>query len=158
MTKPIPGSPIDRLWGRVEKTYGCWLWRGAKDPEGYGRIQVKGRTAYAHRLAWESVNGVIPPGVQLDHQCRVRNCVRPAHLKAVSNKLNSENQGLRTTNKSGYRGVSWIVSRKKWLVQVRHYGKRHHVGYFSSAEEANEAAVRKRNELYLNNPIDRKAA
>lgn len=155
MTKRIPGTPIERLWGRVKKTNSCWLWQGCRDPEGYGRIQVNGRSAYAHRLAWADRNGQIPDGMMLDHQCRTRHCVRPDHLKVVTNKLNSENLGLSKSNRSGFRGVSWYSRDQKWKGQVRHFGRIHFVGTFDSPEEAHEAVVARRNELFLNNPGDR---
>lgn len=73
-----------RLWARVEKTRSCWLWSGAGNGYGYGRISDAGRFYLAHRLTFEWAHGPIPTSLQVDHLCRVRNCVNPAHLEAVT--------------------------------------------------------------------------
>jgi hypothetical protein len=67
-----------------EPDSGCWLWLGAVTPGGYARL----RDGYAHRMSYEIHVGPIPPGLQLDHLCRVRSCVNPAHLEAVTQKIN----------------------------------------------------------------------
>ena len=74
----------DRFWGRIDKTDGCWLWVGPLNEKGYGRKvgYNKGRV-YPHRLAYQLLVGTIPDGYSLDHLCRVRNCVNPAHLEPV---------------------------------------------------------------------------
>lgn len=83
------GTLEDRFWSKVEKTDTCWLWTAAKDPKGYGRINVGGYTMLTHRLAYELVVGQIPEGLQLDHLCRNPGCVNPAHLEPVTNYENS---------------------------------------------------------------------
>lgn len=47
-----------------------------------------GRKMAAHRFFWQQENGKLPDGVQLDHLCRRRRCVRPAHLDPVSPRTN----------------------------------------------------------------------
>jgi hypothetical protein len=71
------------LWSRVEKTDGCWLWGGAKS-FGYGQLTFRRKGYKAHRLAYELLVGPIPDGLQIDHLCRVRNCVNPEHLEPVT--------------------------------------------------------------------------
>lgn len=63
---------------------GCWLWLGAIAVHGYGKIS----TRYAHRVSYETYRGPIPPGLQIDHLCRVRCCINPDHLEAVTAKEN----------------------------------------------------------------------
>jgi hypothetical protein len=63
---------------------GCWLWNGRISPEGYGRISAK----YVHRITYELWRGPIPEKKQIDHLCRVRPCVNPDHLEAVTQKEN----------------------------------------------------------------------
>ena len=67
---------------------GCWLWSGAPNSCGYGQLQVSGRPWRAHRYIYEKLVGPIPSGLQLDHLCRVRLCVNPAHLEPVNNREN----------------------------------------------------------------------
>lgn len=69
-------------------TPGCIEWEGTIDVDGYGRQNVNGKWCQAHRLAWESVNGPIPDGMQIDHVCRNRRCINPAHLELVTRKEN----------------------------------------------------------------------
>lgn len=76
---------VKRFFSKVEKSTTCWLWLAAKDPCGYGILKA---TCYgqkmAHRWAYNYFKGVIPPGMHVDHLCRVRHCVNPEHLEAVT--------------------------------------------------------------------------
>lgn len=74
---------------------GCWLWLGTLQPDGYGKFQKKkscGRwtAAIAHRVAYEHFVGTIPAGLEIDHLCRVKCCVNPTHLEAVTSRTNQE--------------------------------------------------------------------
>lgn len=66
---------------------GCMLWLGALSG-GYGQIRAQGQLYWAHRVAYELANGQIPEGMQIDHTCRVRGCVAPLHLEAVTQAEN----------------------------------------------------------------------
>lgn len=81
---PMP----ERFWAKVDKTDTCWLWTGAKTGDGYGEIKVSGRMVPAHRLSWTMAGGTLIEGMTLDHLCRTRACVNPAHLDQVTNKVN----------------------------------------------------------------------
>lgn len=70
-----------RFWSKVEKTDGCWLWKGAMSSHGYGTVTVNQKRYRAHRLAYELTNGPIPTGLQVMHVCDVPACVNPAHLR-----------------------------------------------------------------------------
>jgi hypothetical protein len=70
----------DRFMEKVDKTETCWLWRAFIEPKGYGRFRQK----LAHRVSYEMHVGPIPDGLTLDHLCRVRHCVNPAHLEPVT--------------------------------------------------------------------------
>lgn len=77
-------APEIRFEKNVERTATCWLWKGALYL-GYGRIKVgRSQTFMAHRWSYEHFVGPIPEGKQLDHLCRVRHCVNPAHLEPVT--------------------------------------------------------------------------
>ena len=77
-----------RFWSKVEKTDTCWLWTASKNHNGYGIFDINGKTQRAHRLSYELYKGKIPDGLQIDHLCRVRHCVNPDHLEAVTRKEN----------------------------------------------------------------------
>jgi hypothetical protein len=79
----------DRFWSKVDKSGARWLWTAAINwPQGYGTIKVEGKMVGAHRVAYELAVGPIPDGLQLDHLCRVRQCVNPSHLEPVTQREN----------------------------------------------------------------------
>jgi hypothetical protein len=82
-------SDLLRFWERVRRTDGCWLWTGATNVGGYGRFNIYGRTIAAHRLSYEATVGPIGPGLQIDHLCRNKLCVNPAHLEPVTQQENN---------------------------------------------------------------------
>jgi hypothetical protein len=67
---------------------GCVLWTGAKDGKGYGQFCFGKKRFQAHRVAYEKLVGPISEGLQIDHLCRRRACVNPAHLEPVTPRVN----------------------------------------------------------------------
>lgn len=87
MTKGPARRPIlERLLDRIiEDSNGCWIWQGARDKGGYGKIACGGHyggMALTHRVTYEAVHG--PTDLPLDHLCRVPPCCNPDHLEAVT--------------------------------------------------------------------------
>ena len=78
----------ERFWARVKKTDTCWLWQG-ETGDGYGRIAENGRKRLAHHVSLALAGRTIPDGLEIDHLCRVRSCVRPDHLEAVTHRENN---------------------------------------------------------------------
>ncbi len=77
-------SESERFWSKVNADGDCWLWLGSLNVAGYGRFDASGRRTGVHRYAYEALVGPIPPGLDIDHLCRVRNCVNPDHLEPVT--------------------------------------------------------------------------
>lgn len=88
--KQIDGDVPARFWDKVDTSdeQGCWIWTGAQSG-GYGQVRWSGRARWAHRIAYELSIGPIPDGLQLDHLCRVKLCVNPAHLEPVTTGENT---------------------------------------------------------------------
>lgn len=70
---------------RVEvSSSGCWRWTGCLTGKGYGAF--RGHNAHSYSFAW--FVGELAQGHEIDHTCRVRLCVNPAHLEAVTSVEN----------------------------------------------------------------------
>lgn len=83
---------------------GCWLWTGVILSEGYGQIRVDGAKHLVHRWAYEHLVRPVPAGMVLDHLCRNRACVNPAHLDVVK-------QGTNVARGMSPSAIAWRTGR-----------------------------------------------
>lgn len=81
-------DPVERFWSHVDRSGSCWVWTATTGTHGYGRVFWLGKQRQAHRIAYELIVGPIPEGLELDHLCRNRACVRPNHLEPVQQAEN----------------------------------------------------------------------
>lgn len=79
--KPRRGSDLEDRYMPITET-GCWIWVGASNKEGYGKMRVAGKNKYAHRIMYEKYKGSIPDGHVLLHTCDNPFCCNPDHLTA----------------------------------------------------------------------------
>jgi hypothetical protein len=81
-----------------------------------------------------------PAGMEVDHINRDATLDdREENLRIATHTQNGYNQGMRITNASGFKGVSWDKERSKWLAQIRINGKKIYLGRFNSLEAAAQA-------------------
>lgn len=112
----------------------CWLYAGYISRDGYGTISIWHKNYGAHKVMYEQVHGELPESLVIDHLCRVRRCVNPEHMEAVTIKENVlRGEGIsarnlrKTTCKNGhpFDGVSkqshgggygryCTICRKEW--------------------------------------------
>lgn len=128
-----------------EPMSGCWLWLGNPSTGGYGRFRIGSQTnntrrqVYAHIFSFELHKGPVPKGLQIDHRCRVRCCVNPRHLEAVTQKINLlRGDTIAARNKAkthcpqghAYEGKNLWTSKEgcrrcRACNRIRAYNKRH---------------------------------
>jgi hypothetical protein len=94
------------FWSAVERSEGCWLWRGTVGTHGYGQIRFGGRLWRAHRLAYTLTYGPIASrDVYVCHRCDVTRCVRPDHLFLGTNSDNQRD----AVRKGRHRGAETLL-------------------------------------------------
>lgn len=113
------GTPTERFWSKVTRPEeGCWVWTAGMY-QGYGRFREGGagsRNVLAHRWVWEQEHGPIPEGLELDHLCRNRACVRLAHLELVTPGINKSRQvgsRWRSTRTHCKQGHEWSAENTR---------------------------------------------
>lgn len=113
----------------------------APSVQGYYQVMYRNRNYRAHRVAWLIYYGEWPL-LELDHINGIRNDNRIANLREAYHSENCRNGRLRSTNSSGFKGVSWHKASGKWHAQITVDGTTRHLGLHKTAEEAH-AAYRK---------------
>lgn len=64
---------------------------------------------------------------------------RRSNLRNATKSQNMHNARQRVDNSSGYKGVCWHKKKSKWVARIRLNGRQHHLGYFSTPQDAHEA-------------------
>jgi len=96
---PLDEKTLARYWAKVDKNGPtpahrpelgpCWLWTAAQSGNGYGSFHpVHDQTVNAHEISYRLAKGEMPEGFERDHLCRVRHCVNPDHIEAVTVQVN----------------------------------------------------------------------
>lgn len=105
---------------RIEKREGCWRWKGAKDKNGYGQMQVdsKNRLIKAHRISWMLFRGEIPKKINVCHTCDNAECTNPEHLFLGTPKENTHDMIKKGRNAKGSK-MSTAKLKEKDIPQIR---------------------------------------
>ena len=77
----------------LDLTQACWMWTGRLNEKGYGLVSIKGKECKVHRFMYLCLVGPIPDGLELDHVCRNRACINPAHMEPVTHRVNMRRSG-----------------------------------------------------------------
>ena len=106
-------NPVDRFFRKFTLSDGCWVWKDVPSKNGgYGYLKVAGSMVSAHRFSYEIHVGPVPDGLELDHTCRTRMCVNPAHLEPVTHLVNMQRGGV-SLRKACPRGHPYDVIKTK---------------------------------------------
>lgn len=129
-------TPLERFFGYVTfDADGCWRWHGVHTHNGYGTFGLGQRHVYAHRWLYELSVGPIPKELDIDHLCRVRDCVNLDHLEPVTRQENimrglgvAKEHALRTHCPQGhpYDEANTAVLATKWASGRRRRCKQCH--------------------------------
>jgi hypothetical protein len=111
---------------------------GTPDKGKYLKAQFDGQMLYLHRVAWRLHYGTWPPR-HIDHVNADGLDNRIDNLRLATPSENSCNRRIQSNNNSGFKGVSFKLSHKKWSATIWKQSKKIHIGYFDTPEEASEA-------------------
>lgn len=76
-----------------------------------------------------------------DHINRNRLDNRKENLRVATHEQNAQNRTRNQRGSSQYRGVCWAPHQERWKAYGVLAGRRHHLGYFDSEDEAGRAAA-----------------
>lgn len=109
-----------------------YKWR--LDRGGYALASVNGKKTYLHRLLMVDC---LKAGEVVDHANGDPLDNRIFNLRPCSNAENCRNARLRLDSTTGFKGVDF--NKGKFRAKIKKNGRRTHIGYFSTAEEAARA-------------------
>ncbi len=118
-----------------------WNWQLNDNPNGksISRCQHIGGKHYAIVMAREIAERMRLDieGKEVDHIDRNPvNNQRRNNLRPATRSQNTMNQGLRSSNTSGYKGVNWNKASRKYIARIFINGERIYLGLFDNPIEA----------------------
>jgi len=119
---------------------------GSDHSKGYIKCKVFKKDFYVHRLIFLHQNGFLPKNI--DHINGNKSDNRIENLRDCNQSQNSCNVGLKITNTSGYKNVSYNKKRKKWQVSIKLNNKSYFFGQFDNIELAKLAAKKARHKYH----------
>jgi hypothetical protein len=112
----------------------------------YLTVEVKGSQYFLHRLAFLDMTGAFPDG-DIDHIDGNGLNNKWENLRVVDAIENGKNKKRYKNNASGYQGVSFYNLTKRWRAAISIDGKKKHLGYFDTFEEAKERRIKAEKEF-----------
>ncbi len=89
-----------------------------------------------------------PDGLQVDHRHGNGLDNRRSNLRVATGLQNSRNARIRKDNSSGFKGVSWNKSARKWHARIKVDGSRINLGNYETPEAAHAAYAKASAELH----------
>ena len=129
----LPGH----FWNKISINHqGCWIWLGARDKQGYGRLARKGKNHYVHRYVWKTLVGELT-AESLDHLCRTQPCCNPHHLDPCSKVENA---------RRGKNVITSINKNKTHCIRGHEFNKANTYLYANGTQRACRACRKSRRE------------
>lgn len=116
--------------------------------DGYRYLKIDNKRLCAHRVVWMLYHKEIPD--QIDHINMDRADNRIANLRNACIAENNRNRTKQSNNTSGFKGVTFHKSTKKYHAKIMVNKVRHSLGYFENAETASVAYQNASRELHGN--------
>lgn len=120
---------------------------GTKHHRGYLYTRINNICYSMHRLDWLYVYGKFPNKV-IDHKDGNPSNNSIQNLRDILQKYNTKNNKLSKRNKSGYKGVHYHKTNKKWIAYIACDRIVYSIGSYDSKEEAYEARLNREFELF----------
>lgn len=118
---------------------------GSSVTGGYVRLVIDCEKILAHRVAWFYVHGKWPN--EIDHINGVRDDNRIVNLRNTTAAENAQNRCI-GRGSSNLIGASWDKRERKWRAAIKYQGRKHHIGYFGSAQDAHAAYLAAKQEVH----------
>lgn len=131
--------PMDRMHELFTLENGVLMAGGkpaARKKHRYWIVRIDGERFYLSRVVYAMSTGKDPGHLDVDHIDRNPDNNHPGNLRAITRRENLLNTGLRSDNRSGYKGVSWHKRTQSWVASGYLLGKRIHLGYFDNIDDA----------------------
>lgn|SRR3990167_7131146 len=92
----------NRFLSKVEKTQGCWIWKTARNKQGYGAFG-RGEYKLAHRASWLFHVGEFDQSLCVLHKCDNPPCVNPEHLFLGTRDDNNKDKKIKGRASLGFK-------------------------------------------------------
>lgn len=116
-----------------------WKWHATHHKDGnWYAVHTTERPEHKHLLMHRVIMDA-PDGIGVDHKNRNGLDNRRKNLRFCDDIQNQRNREKSSRNKSGFKGVCWHKGQRKFIANIKIPGKRVHLGYFETAEEAARA-------------------